>query len=492
MKGRPPSVVATSNESEDDDARPCYVPKCLRNQPPAKPMVDHSIVGEEGDKENGDGTATTGGASRRRMDGSNSRRFLDPLEIDINLVNSDPHLHGSSTTVDGQERSVSSNIGNTKNATTRADFRFGDTTFRQDGFSIGQDYLRLEGQTITRGELLPTSLSIQKYLGRGAFSQVHKGVWTKRTNMIPTEARLEGNSEEEKKEDGPSSSFRHHFNEAQIPVAIKECSLLDSSNQRKEMLLKEIRVLCRLHSEALVGFYGAFLREDVVVTVLEYMDLGSLEQWLKTSERPFPSVDCHLKENRARPNRNSHLPSIFAKGDFLASVSYQTICGLEYLHNRRILHRDVKPGNILVDSNGSVKLCDFGISSLSDTSLSTTVVGTSRYMSPERLRGRPYGRSSDIWSLGLVMVECWTGNVPWADCDSVVGIVVSVEETVPEDLIPATVESAHLKQVLLGCLQQAPEKRMPANVLRMAPWFTEQHQIVTMEEARRVLLQSWR
>ena len=65
-----------------------------------------------------------------------------------------------------------------------------------------------------------------------------------------------------------------------------------------------------------------------------------------------------------------------------------------------------KPGNVLLDTKGNVKLCDFGLASLSsDRSLQTTMVGTTFYMAPERLRAQQYGRSSDLWSFGLVILE---------------------------------------------------------------------------------------
>lgn len=498
-----PDSPASKNGTDNDNTH-LYVPKYLRNRPSLEvPMMDgrdeNNDTDAGDDKENERSSSSSSNNNNNNIGGvhpgprictddagtKSRRRKFDPLEIDVCLVNGQ---YGGNDSGYEDERN-NHKIGPT-------DFHFGDTTYRQDGFTIGMDYLRLDGTTITRGELFPTSLVVEEFLGRGAFSQVHKGVWTKRTQQAVQEDSFTGTArynydvhhEEEKKEEDNStgSSFRQHTipDERQVPVAIKECSVLDASSQRKDMLLKEIRVLCQLQSEALVGFYGAFLREDVVVTVMEYMDRGSLEQWLKNG----PQYDTNFKDGfHDGPNMSD------SKDKFLASISYQTIRGLDYLHSRRILHRDVKPGNILLHSDGSVKLCDFGIASMSNQSLSTTVVGTSRYMSPERLRGRPYGRPSDIWCLGLVMLECWTGNSPWSDCDSVVSLVITVEETPPEDLIPSSVdEYIHLKHILLGCLQHSPEKRMPATILHMAPWFIEDHQITTMDDARRVLLQSWK
>jgi serine/threonine protein kinase len=120
--------------------------------------------------------------------------------------------------------------------------------------------------------------------------------------------------------------------------------------------------------------------------------------------------------------------------------------------------KDIKPGNILLNSAGQVKWCDFGIVSLSESSLSTTVVGTTRYMAPERLRAKPYGRSSDIWSLGLVLLECLAGECPWKESTSIVTLVVTIEETAIDDLIPPSV-SSHLRDFFKGCLNHQPGKK---------------------------------
>ncbi|KAL3909750.1 MAG: hypothetical protein SGARI_002443, partial [Bacillariaceae sp.] len=122
------------------------------------------------------------------------------------------------------------------------------------------------------------------------------------------------------------------------------------------MLLKELRAMCQMQSEALVGFHGAFLQEESVVLVMEYMNRGSLEQWLQARPKEIPVASKAAER-------------------FLCGVAFQVLSGLVYLHARRIIHRDIKPGNVLLKSDGSVKLCDFGIASLKgDQSLQTTVV----------------------------------------------------------------------------------------------------------------------
>ena len=143
----------------------------------------------------------------------------------------------------------------------------------------------------------------------------------------------------------------------------------------------------------------------------------------------------------------------------VAGISYQLLWGLSYLHYERMIHRDVKPSNILLSSGGCVKLGDFGIAANSTTTqLHTTVVGTTKFFSPERLRGLPYGRASDLWSLGLVLWQCVTGCEPWPNVHSLVDLVVTVEETdVEQELIPtAGILQPGLSELLVACLQKEP------------------------------------
>lgn len=480
-----------------------YVPKYLRKRPaflrknaadendPSRSNRQYNTITANDDDDNDD----------RERRSQNTARDYDPLEIDVYLVNNNNgggqyrNRLGRNNDNDDDERrddTMTTTMTTWKKNHHHyhqhhnhhcTDFQFGDTTYRQDGFTIGRDYLRLEGKTITRGQLLPSCLTVQELLGQGAFSRVYKAVWKKENTditaggqqqTITTTIRCSPSSsynEEENKE--PDDSCNAVF---KIPVAIKQSSILDDSPKQTEMVLKELRTLCEIQCEALVGFHGAFLQGDCIVTVMEYMNGGSLEQLLK-EQPPQRSTRTTQEEH--------HLER------FQCAVAYQVFAGLQYLHQRRILHRDIKPGNILLSTDGSVKLCDFGIASLQgDQSLQTTVVGTSRFMSPERLRARPYGRASDIWSVGLVLLEIWTGEMPWHDCDSIVSLVVTVEETETVDLIPSSMDNKSIQDVVLGCLQMAPEKRMPAIVLLQAPWFRKDHDITSINDAR-LLMQSY-
>jgi len=99
-------------------------------------------------------------------------------------------------------------------------------------------------------------------------------------------------------------------------------------------------------------------------------------------------------------------------------VAHSVLEGLTYLYDvHRIIHRDIKPSNILLNSEGEIKLCDFGVSGELINSIAKTFVGTSIYMSPERIQGAEYSVKSDIWSLGITLIELATGQFPFCDVE---------------------------------------------------------------------------
>ena len=114
----------------------------------------------------------------------------------------------------------------------------------------------------------------------------------------------------------------------------------------------------------------------------------------------------------------------FSNEEVLASYARQILLGLEYLHSQNVIHGDIKAANLLTDMNANIKLSDFGASKIVegvpadlDVSESGRIFehckGSLYWMAPEILYGDPYGRRSDIWALGCILIEIASGKHPW-------------------------------------------------------------------------------
>lgn len=151
--------------------------------------------------------------------------------------------------------------------------------------------------------------------------------------------------------------------------------------------------------------------------------------------------------------------------DRLLALAKQLCEGLEAAHREGVIHRDLKPHNVLLDSSGNVCISDFGLAETLNVSERTPsgqdsgVSGTPRYMSPEQVQGKAVDQRTDIYSLGLVLYEMATGVVPFRDSSALETMLQRVTETPksPKLLIPAL--SDKLAQVILRCLEQDPAKR---------------------------------
>ena len=142
------------------------------------------------------------------------------------------------------------------------------------------------------------------------------------------------------------------------------------------------------------------------------------------------------------------------------SIAIQVSLGLEAAHNRGIIHRDVKPQNIIISTDGKVKLSDFGIAKATNSNtITANVMGSVHYSSPEQVRGGFSDAKSDIYSLGITMYEMVTGRVPF-DGESTVAIAIKhlqEEMVAPSRYTPDLPYS--LEQIILKCTQKNPERR---------------------------------
>lgn len=179
-------------------------------------------------------------------------------------------------------------------------------------------------------------------------------------------------------------------------MAMKEIRLeLDES--KFAQIIMELDILHRCLSPFIIDFYGAFFQEGAVYICVEYMDGGSID-------------------------------NVYTNGvpeNVLRKVILSTVMGLKSLKDdHNIIHRDVKPTNILVNTRGQIKICDFGVSGNLVASIAKTNIGCQSYMAPERIAGGgvqqsgapsngSYSVQSDVWSLGLSVIECAIGRYPY-------------------------------------------------------------------------------
>eukprot|EP00285_Hemiselmis_virescens_P018623 CAMPEP_0173404200 /NCGR_PEP_ID=MMETSP1356-20130122/58765_1 /TAXON_ID=77927 ORGANISM="Hemiselmis virescens, Strain PCC157" /NCGR_SAMPLE_ID=MMETSP1356 /ASSEMBLY_ACC=CAM_ASM_000847 /LENGTH=519 /DNA_ID=CAMNT_0014364837 /DNA_START=41 /DNA_END=1597 /DNA_ORIENTATION=- len=249
-------------------------------------------------------------------------------------------------------------------------------------------------------------------------------------------------------------------------VAVKVINVFEA--EKRKQMMQEILMMCDMHCDALITFEGAFYNEGTINVVLEYMTAGSLEDLVELSGGGIPET-------------------------ILGYMSEQIVDGMAFMHARKQVHRDFKPCNVLVHHNGCVKISDFGVSAELDSSLvkCTTFVGTFLYMSPERFGSEPYSFPSDIWSLGLTLMQCATGEYPYlrnsgkAYWELMDAIVKKEPPTLPENGY-----SSGLEQFLSSCLQKDQKSRPTAQELRNHP-FIASNCATTPADQRRKQTADW-
>src|SRR5919206_3436896 len=193
------------------------------------------------------------------------------------------------------------------------------------------------------------------------------------------------------------------------------------------------------------GFLRRFGAEAQLAASLHHPNVVAVYDWgedaasLGTPQPPAPFMVLELLEGGS-------LRSLLDRGDRLtpaqaAVVGRQVAAGLDYAHARGLVHRDVKPANLLFDEHGGVRMADFGLAralaEASWTEPAGAVLGTARYAAPEQVRGLVDARS-DVYSLALVLVEAVTGGVPNACDTSLATLLARVERPleVPPELGP--------------------------------------------------------
>lgn len=301
-----------------------------------------------------------------------------------------------------------------------------ESTYRNEGLSVGSDHMRLFGEEIQL-EVAITDLVLGNRIGQGACSSVN---------------------------------LAKHKKTGEV-YAVKMFNIHDK--KQASQLYNEILLLTSFQCDALIALKGAFHDQGCIGVIIEYMDRGSLDFLLDS--------DIEISE------------------EVMAAIAFQMIWGLGYLHYEKQIHRDIKPGNALMNSLGQVKLSDFGISKELDNTIamSNTAVGTYHYMSPERLLGDKYDASGDIWSFGISIVELWQKKYPFSDVsDTPIDLYGELEDFRFEKLCRKSDFPPLMRDFLSSTLAFHPEERANCEHLLSSPWF-ESCGIVDLPSAQMIV-----
>lgn len=221
-------------------------------------------------------------------------------------------------------------------------------------------------------------------------------------------------------------------------VAIKIIQLFDpgfeAKGQATDIFFSEARAIARLQHQNIVAVYDAGMGDYEGYMVMEFVHGQSL-------------LDC-LKQNQKLPT------------DQALRIAIQICHALRYAHAKNIIHRDIKPSNIMLAEDGQIKLVDFGISHIqSPDDTSVNLVGTPSYMAPELVDGKNPTELSDLFSVGVVLYEMVSGNLPFAgkDAHGVLYKIINEEPTSLEQELPSL--PVPIRELIYKTLAKDPRDR---------------------------------
>eukprot|EP00667_Euglena_gracilis_P007523 EG_transcript_7602 len=224
---------------------------------------------------------------------------------------------------------------------------------------------------------------------------------------------------------------------------LKQIPLATLSAKETAAAHQEVQLMAQLRHPFLVELVEGFVTQDTLCVVMQYCEAGDLGHAIGEARHPFPE-------------------------DTVVTWLAQLAMGLDCMHSRHTLHRDVKTQNIFLTRTGRVQLGDLGIAKqlTATMDVAKTTIGTPMYMSPEILQGEQYGYKTDIWSLGCVLVELMTRKPAFRaqDMGSLIAKVVCGKA--PE--LPAAIYSQRLVNLAQRMLSKSPYKRpSAADILQM-------------------------
>ncbi|XP_017680806.1 PREDICTED: serine/threonine-protein kinase 36 [Lepidothrix coronata] len=238
-------------------------------------------------------------------------------------------------------------------------------------------------------------------------------------------------------------------------VALKFIPKVGRSEKELKNLQREIEIMRGLHHPNIIQMLDSFETDKEVVVVTDYAE-GELFQILED--------DGSLPEDQVQ------------------TIAAQLVSALYYLHSHRILHRDMKPQNILLGKDGVVKLCDFGFARAMSihTMVLTSIKGTPLYMSLELVEERPYDHTADLWSVGCILYELFVGTPPFYT-NSIFQLVSLI---VKDPVKWPTAMSPVFKSFLQGLLMKDPHQRLSWPELLSHPFIAGRVTVIDDTEER--------
>jgi serine/threonine protein kinase len=257
-----------------------------------------------------------------------------------------------------------------------------------------------------RKKLKPSDFTLMEKIGEGSYGKVYRAVWK-------------------------------HYNAI---VAIKIISLESDWLP----LLAEVNMVIDLRHECIVNYYGWFFHEKDLWLVMEYCDSGSLSDVLAVLGHGLDEMQ-------------------------LSAVSRSVLSSLAYVHEKNRIHRDIKAGNLLVTSDGLVKLCDFGIAAQLDTNVVQrgTRIGSPFWMAPEVIAAMGHNTKADIWSFGITVLELLTRAPPHFDLH-MMDAMIQIQKGPPPQAPPGT--TFVFRSFIQKILVKDPTMRPTAEELLMSPF----------------------